>query len=210
MTIPSLVMMYVYYDQNNDIKAITPSLDPVLEKQYTTITMPLRDVEPFLTGRRNTFDYTIKRMSRHGGDKYTLARKGVNINLTRTEDRYLTKVEHIKSDGVPIVKITGDAVNQKLYISLDPAFKDLLWTGTEDQKNDVSEFINRPPAPVYLTKQGNPYHILHTTYFLPKQLFDEEKLRFDVSANVDIENTDAYTKKIVSSYGYYVRKQNVI
>lgn len=209
MTTPSLVMMYVYYDQNSDIKAITPSLDTTLEKQYTVITLPLRDVEPFLTGRRNTFDYMIKRMSRHGGDKYILARKGVSINLTRTEDRYLTKIDDIKIGTVPIIKITGDAINSALYVSIDPVFKDLLWTGTESEKDDVSEFINRSPSPIYLTKKGNPYHILHTIMFLPKKLFDNERLKFAIDKDIDFENVDLYTKKIVSSYGYYIRKKNV-
>jgi hypothetical protein len=206
----SLVLMYVFYDKNGDIKAITPGLDPALSAEFSVATFPLPEVEMFLLGQRNPFDFSIKKILRAGGDKVKIVRKEYEVNLTRTLDNYLTQVEPLK-DQEPIIRIILNLYENSIKIHIDPLYKDLLTFGSEDEQDDVQAFINSPQSVLYFTKRNNPYHLLYPVVFSPKELFDKQTLEFDIGNELDLSNSSVYTKKLVNSYGYKIKgKKNVI
>jgi len=157
----------------------------------------------FLTGHRNPFDFKIKKIPRVGGDKFKLVRKESNISFTRNLDSYLTKVD-TSNDAEPIIRIATILNKNIISIKIDPIFKDLSVIGTDEEKEDVENFINHRPVTLYITKQNNPYHLLKTIVFSPKELFDKDALGFEFDAGLDLSHSSVYTKKIVSSYGYKI------
>lgn len=206
----SLVLMYVFYDKNGDIKAITPNLDPALSLEFSVATFPLTEVEMFLVGQRNPFDFSIKKITRAGGDKVKIVRKEYEVNLTRTLDNYLTQVDMLR-DQEPIIRIVLNLYENSIKLHLDPLYKDLLAFGSEDEQDDVQSFINFPQSVLYFTKKNNPYHLLYSISFKPRELFENQTLEYDFGNEVDLSNSSVYTKKLVNSYGYKIKgKKNVI
>ena len=60
----TLVLMYVFYDKNGDIKAITPILDENFSINFSSATFPLAEVEMFLTAQSSTFDYQVNKLTK--------------------------------------------------------------------------------------------------------------------------------------------------
>jgi len=200
----SLVLMYVFYDKNGDIKAITPSLDSALAAENSVATFPLPEVEMFLLGQRNPFDFSIKTIQRAGGNKVKIVRKEYEVNLTRTLDHYLTQVDTIRAQE-PIIRIILNLYENSIKLHIDPLYRDLLKFGTEDEQDDVQSFINHPQSVLYFTEKNNPYNLLYSITFQPKVLFNDQVLEFDFGNELDLSNSSVYTKKIVTSYGYKIK-----
>ena len=198
----SLVLMYVFYDVNGDIKAITPSLDENFAGSFSVATFPLPVVEKFLTGKSNTFDYKIKKVEKSSGIKYVLMKKFTTINYTRSLDSYLTKVETtaINEYNYSGIIIINDVVNKVFTVRLSKDIKDLYKNGTEEEQERVSDFLNKGPSTVYITKRNNPYHLLFSFVLTPRALFDTEKLYFNYTDTY--KDVSMYTKKLISGYEY--------
>ena len=198
-----LVLMYVFYDKNGDIKSISPMLDDHLASMFNVLTLPLEEVEMFLTAKRNTFDYQIKTVEKISGKTYKLIKKTVNIDYTRTLDNYLTKVENASLSN-NILTITNIISKKCMSVKLNDGYK-LAYTGnegTEDQLEDMTNFFNTTSSIVYLTKKNNPYHLLFSFTFNPKELLTSDTLYFNYEDDFDSINTSVYTKKLISGYGY--------
>lgn len=197
----SLVLMYVFYDKNGDIKAITPTLDEFFSNNFSSATFPLSEVEMFLTAQRNTFDYKVKQTDRISGTVFTLIKKQSNVNYTRTLDSYLTKVEDAKrfEDILTITNITDDNV---ISVEINKDFKELYIKNecTEEQQESIATFFTSGPSVVYLTKKNNPYHLLFSFTFTPIDLIRVDKLYFNYTG--DYTDTSVYTKKLIIGYGY--------
>jgi hypothetical protein len=205
----SLLLMYVYYDKNGDIKAITPSLDVSLSDQCAVATFPLTEVEAFLTGQKKTFDYTVKKIQRAVGESFKISRKEYKINLARSLENYITQVSTAR-DEEPILTITAYLGSSTIKLEIDPLFKDLLDSG-HDAEEDVQNFINHPSSALYFTRKNNPYHLLHTLVYKPRVLLDSGSMIFELKDTIDLSNSSVYTKKIVASYGYKIRgRRNVV
>ena len=192
-------MMYVFYDKNGDIKAITPSLDESFSNTYSIATFPLNDVEMFLTAQKNTFDYYIKKIDTVTGSTHKLIKKQSTINYTRTLDSYLTKVEDVTSKG-SIITIVNNTTKKVISINLLKDFKEMYNYGTDEEKESVSDFLKKGPSTIYLTKKNNPYWLLSSFSFTPAELFEKEILYFNYENKYN--NTSIYTKKLINSYGY--------
>lgn len=201
----SLVLMYVYFDQNGDIKAITPTADTGLSQQYTQTMLPLADVEPFLTGKRSSFDYIIKSVKKLAGNTYVLAKKFSNVNLARSLDSYLTKVEN-DSQVEPAIKIVAYTNWNGMALILNEAYKELYDIGTDEEKEKIEEFLTSGISYVYITEKSNPYNLFYDFSFLPKELYDAGKLEFKLPDEIDLRNSSAYTKRLVSSYSYTIKE----
>lgn len=195
----TLVLMYAFYDRNGDIKAITPSLDENFAATHSVATFPLSEVEGFLVGSKNTFDYRIKKVEKLAGITYKLVKKYSAISYTRSLDSYLTKIEPAKITDNTIT-IVNDVVNKVISVHLAKEFKEMYENGTEEEQEDVSDFLNKGPSTMYVTKKNNPYHRMFSFTFTPKMLFDAEKLYFNYKDNYN--DVSIYTKKLISGYGY--------
>lgn len=199
----SLVLMYVFFDANGDIKAITPSLDEALSKDFTSATFALFEVEAFLTGKQNPFDYTVKSTQKVGGVKYSIAKKFSDIVYTRTLDNYLTKISSTRSVDT-ILNIVNNTREKVITLSLDSNFRDMLSNGSEDEQDDASAFLNSGNSLIYITDKNNPYVLRYTINYSPKVLFNQTKQYFEYAC--DLEDSSAYTKKIIGKYCYKERE----
>jgi hypothetical protein len=195
----TLVLMYVFFDKNGDIKAITPSLDEEYSAIYSFATFPLQEVEGFLLAQKNTFDYQVKKVQKLAGTTHKLVKKYYGISYTRTLDSYLTKVEEARQSDNTII-IVNDTVNKNISIHIAREFKEMYEHGTDEEQENISDFLNRGPSTIHITKKNNPYYRLYSVTFTPRILFNADKLYFDYTG--DYTNVSVYTKKLISGYGY--------
>lgn len=191
--------MYVFFDSNGDIKAITPSLDDGFNNTHSVATFPLEDVEMFLTAQKNTFDYHIKKIDKITGSTYKLTKKQSTISYTRTLDSYLTKIENTTPKG-NIITVVNNTKDRVISIELLKEFKEIYKNGSEDEQESVSDFLKKGTSILYLTKKNNPYWLLFSFSFIPQDLFEKEILYFNYENNYN--DTSVYTKKLINSYGY--------
>lgn len=196
-----LILMYVFYDKNGDIKAITPIPDENYSVNFFMATFPLAEVEMFLTAQKNTFDYSVKSIEKLTGTTYALVAKKININRTRALNTYLTKVDGIITEGNTVI-ITNDTNKGRITVELNAILKKIYMQKhlPENQLDLFDDLLNSGTSTVYLTKRNNPYHLLFSFSFLPKSLFSVDKLYF--SYNNSYTDTSVYTKKVLDGYGY--------
>lgn len=193
----SLVLMYVYFDVNGDIKAITPSLDEGLARTCRVSTFPLDQVEPFLKGQKNTFDYKVKSVEKDDSISYMLTQK-IQVTYARSLDNYLTQISTELEN--PIISLTH-YISEKLFIlRISKAFKRMEGEGTPMQQEDVEDFLRKGQTTIYITRKNNPYEMFYSISFLPKVLFENGEISYTYRG--EFYNTSAYTKKIVNGYRY--------
>lgn len=197
----TLILMYVYYDANGDIKAITPISDVSLSNEFSCAMFPISEVEVFLSGKRNPFNFTVSKIKKITGETYKLVKKQTDVFLTRTLDNYLTKVG-LFNESETILKIIINSSERKIILMLDNAYKELYKTGSEEQQEDIDSFINHNTSELYFTKRNDPYYLYHTISFVPKEIFEKDEVVFEYHNGIDLSNSSVYTKKILSSYGY--------
>jgi len=200
----SLVLMYVYYDNEGDIKAISPTPDISHKEFFNSATFPLTEVESFLTGMRNPFDYSIKEFQRAGSKSFRIARKVSTISLTRTLDNYLTRVDN-NPDEIPTIQISINLIDKNVRLRIDEQFVNMHKIGTEEEQEDAEAFIKSGLSSLYVTKKNDPYSRLFTIIFSPKELFEKGNLYFAYDETLDFSNASVYTKKIVKNYGFTIR-----
>lgn len=207
----SLVLIYVYYDKTGDIKAITPVPDDNLSSEFEYTMLALAEVEGFLRGQKNSFDYRIKKIYTAAGDaKHALVKKHLDVAVTRSLDSYLTQVSEIEASN-SVIQIITNPNTCKITLLLNKDYKALQETGTIEEREGLLDFAESGPSTVYITRKNNPYHLLYTLSFVPKLLLDETRMEFKYPETIDLRNSSAYTKRLVSNYVYAVRKgRNVV
>lgn len=196
--------MYVYFDKNGDIKAITPNATEMYSGIYKHIMLPLEQVEDFITGKKNTFDYVIRAIKLLGAETFKLTRKHSNITIARSLDVYLTEVK-TKSVSEPIIKIVTNISQKLITVTLNQAFKDLYTEGTSEDIGKIDDFFNTGPSAIYITEKNNPYNLYTKINFTPRTLFDSLNISVPTPDHVDLRNSSAYTKRLVESYCYIVK-----
>jgi hypothetical protein len=197
-----LVMMYVFFDADGEIKAIAPSPDLSLSSQFKYVTFPLADVEMFLESKRNPFDFYIKEIKRFNAVNYKITRKEVAFLALRTLDNYLTKVEE-RPEYEPFISIRNKPGTKKISVSTSVEFKNMK-IGTDEEQDEVNNFLMRPEIVLYFTEQNNPYHLLYTVRCSPRTIYEDA---FYVDYEMDLKGVSVYTKKVINSYGYYEDKE---
>lgn len=198
-----LEMMYVYFDANGDIKTISP--DPIIvSESYSVRTFPLPEVEEFLTGKKNPFDYYVKATKSIAGPTHKITRKQVlDINYVRTLDNFLTEIQTMPKSSDAFVLIENIIAEKKIKITLNKVVKVLLEDGSDTDQETVTSFINHASASLFFTRKSDPYSLLHTLIFSPKELFDKSELYWDYA--VDLSNSSVYTKILLDGYSYRIK-----
>jgi hypothetical protein len=198
-----LEMMYVYFDINGDIKTISP--DPVIvSDSYTVATFPLSEVKDILEGNKNPFDFYVKSSKGIGGTTHKITRKQVlEVSYVRTLDNFLTEVGTMKKSADAFVLIENFTKEKKIKISLNAVVKMLLNEGDDKDQETVTSFINNPSTSLFFTRKKDPYFLLHTLIFSPRELFEKSELFWDY--NVDLSASSVYTKKLLDGYSYRIR-----
>ena len=200
-----LEMMYVYFDSNGDIKTISP--DPIIASEtYSVATFPLSEVENFLTGKKNPFDFYVKSSKGIGiiGTTYKITRKqSLEINLIRTLDNFLTEVKTMSKSADAFLLIENMVKEKKIKISLNKSVRNLLEEISDTEQETIDSFINYPLASLFFTRKGDPYFLLYTLIFSPKELYEKRELYWDYT--VDLSSSRAYTKKLLDGYSYRIK-----
>lgn len=202
----TLILMYVYFDINGDIKMISP--DPVLENNgvYEVATFPISDVEGFLTSKKNSYDFFVKVIKRPTGPEYKILRKqALEINYTRTLDQFLTEITTLPKGGDATILIENYIEDRYIRFSLSPIIRIMRYEGTDDEQDTALGFINYPKMFFFFTKKHDPYYHIHSMEVVPRALFDEGEII--VSYKEDLSASSLYTKKIVDKYSYITKKK---
>ncbi len=198
----ALIMMYVFYDRNGDIKAITPTLDEYFSTIFHSATFPLTEVDGFLRAEKNTFDYQVKKFETLTSEICKIVKKKSQIAYIKTLDNYLTKVEDVDGNHNTLI-ITNNVSDRVIGIELTKDFKELIKLGDNETQDIINEFMNCGPSMIYITAKNNPYHLLFSFSFTPAALVDARTLYFKY--NDVCSDTSAYTKKLIAGYGFKER-----
>lgn len=199
-----LEMMYVYFDTNGDIKRISPdqTSDQTSDKEkYNVCTFPLSDVEEFLRGKRNPFNFMVKTTRAITGETYSIVKKQtVNTSQVRTLDSFLTEVTTSLHDYdiVVIENILNERV-VKIYLDKDASVA--IKESNDAELLDL--FLAHKDAFLFFTRKHDPSYLEHTIVFSPHELLDRNYLEFKY--DIDLSNSSLYTKKIINRYNYIVR-----
>jgi hypothetical protein len=192
-------MMYVYFDKNGDIKAISGTLNDRFA-EFEVATFPLEEIKIFLADKNaaNPGDYSVSKIKRLDGVKYSLVKKNKEIVYTRTLDGYLCKVPPITNKTM--VSITNNTVDRIIRVSFRQDMIDGYNDGTGENISEIYDFLDLGPLDIYVTEKNNPYSLLYHFKYIPGELFDKGVLYFKYK--MDLTNTSVYAKKLNNSYGY--------
>jgi len=200
----TLIMMYVYFDAQGNIKAISPDADSLSASLYGSAMFPLADVESFLTAKKNTFDFYVKSMETFNKVEYKILRKKqIEISKVRAADTYLTEITSTRVQKDTIILIENFISLKQLKITITPELRTLKEEGSVEAQESIVNFINTPAATLFFTKKQDPYFLIHSFLFSPKTLFDEGSLTIDYEKN--LKNLSVFTRRIINRYTYIER-----
>ena len=196
-----LIMMYVYFDDTGDIKAISPDLIDTYTGVYKVATFPLSEVEPFLTSKRNTFNYYIKTVIKGFTSNYVIIQKqAIQLNSLRKLDSYLVDVSRIECSPNTLVAIHNDTQSRIVTLTLNPELMTLRTDGTKAEKEYIEAFIRLSVISLYFTKKNDPYYLIYTLNFMPDKLYENGELVFEL--DIDLSNLSVFTQQIENGYSY--------
>lgn len=191
-----LVMMYVYFDSDGNIKSIAPDPDAFSSASYGTAMFPLSEVEPFLTAKKSTFDYYISVVKKLLSVEYKLVRKVTPaIAQLRLLDSFLVELKHITDE--PVIAIENYVSAKQIKISLSPDAKEV------DENNVLDDFAKMPTSYLFFTKKNDPYFLVHTITFSPNELVNTGSITIPYENN--LAGLSVFTKKIINDYSYTER-----
>lgn len=201
----TLIMMYVYFDSTGNIKAISPDADSMNATLYSSAMFPLADVEPFLTAKKNTFDFYVKVIETFTKIEYKITRKQqIQISNIRVADAFLSEINSYRIQKDTIILIENFISLKQLKITITPELKILQQEGSPEAQDNIINFINTPTAALFFTKKHDPYFLIDTILFSPKGLFDNGTLTIEYKK--DLENLSVFTKRIINLYTYIERE----
>lgn len=196
----TLPMMYVYFDEKGEMKAISPQLSSLDEGMHVASIL-LSEVEGFITGKKNTTEYSVRTI-KNGGNTYHKITKKVPpvISHIRSLDNFLTEIHTMPRSKDAYVLIENNLKEKTIIIRLGGLIKILAAEGTDEEQEQIRLFSSHLSTTLYFTEEGNPYSLLYTLEFSPQKLFLSEELHF--SYNIDLSKTSVYTKRLLDRYSY--------
>ena len=200
----TLIMMYVYFDTDGNIKAISPDADALSASLYSSAMFPLTEVEAFLTAKKNTFDFYVKSIETFSKVEYKILRKKqIEISKVRAVDTYLTEITSNRLQKDTIILIENFISLKQLKITITPELRTLKDEGSVDAQESIVNFINTPTATLFFTKKQDPYFLIQSFVFSPKVLFEEGALILNYEK--DLKNLSVFTRRIINRYTYIER-----
>jgi hypothetical protein len=200
----TLIMMYVYFDTAGEIKSIASDPSTAFSDTYSLITTPLDEVDSFLTGRKNPFDYYVKTVSRLGIVSYKITRKAViGTNTLRSVDTFLTELLAYNRGSDANIFVENFVESKTLKISVNPDIKTLLECGSDVEIEKLTSLVNTPLLYLFFTKKNDPHFLLKTISVSPKELFNCSAVHINYAE--DLSDASVFTKKLIDGYGYITR-----
>jgi hypothetical protein len=191
-------MINVYFDNKGSILAVTPEIDHTFSDK-SVATFPLEDVNMFLTGMVSLSNYTVVCTELKDKKVYKLLKKVTRVSYVRSIDNYPVKINPL-ADVKRTILIENRIKEKVIAITIDKEFKGMYNNGTDEQQEIVSDFLSQGLTSVYITRRNDPYFLLLTVKFLPKQLFDEDSVY--INYDDECNDTSAYAKRIIGGYTY--------
>lgn len=191
-------MINIYFDTKGNIRSVTPVKDENFSK-LEVAEFPLSMVEMFLTGKASLSNYLIDKFKIKGTVAHKITKKSRDTVYVRSIDNYPVKIDVISDVGRTVI-IENRVKEKVIAISIDNKFKNLYDKGTEEEQEAVANFLEQGTTSVYITQKNEPYFLLFTVRFLPRQLFNEGTLY--INYEDDCYSTSAYAKRIIGGYTY--------
>lgn len=192
----TLPMMYVYFDTTGSIKSISPSLIS-LEEGISVATLLLSEVDDFLVGKKSVTDYYMKRLGTH----YKLTKRIIpTANQVRSLDNFLTEIHTMPKSKDAYVLIENYPKSKTIRISINDIVMILAEEGTDEDQERVKAFSVQAKSFLFFTEPRNPFALIYTLEFSPKELLRDKELLF--SYGVDLSNVSVYTKRLIERYSY--------
>lgn len=184
-------MMYVYFDVAGNIKGISGSLTDIFSG-YEYAMFPLSEIPA------DPSTHIINTVKRLDGIKHILVKKNKEIILARTLDGYLCKIPSMTNKTM--ISITNNTVDKLIKISFRQDIIQMYHAGSAENVDEIFDFLNLGPLDIYITEKNNPYNLLYSFKYTPKELFDKGILYFNYKT--ELKNISVYAKKASIGYGY--------
>ena len=199
-----LILMYVYFDQAGDIKAISPDTISSYAGVYSSATFPLSQISIFLEGKANTFNYFIKKDVKGFSSQYLITPKSsVQVSNLRTLDSYLVDISKNTDLDNSIMYVHNDTLARSITVVINPDFVRLLDSGTDSEKKFVESFINIGEISLFFTRKNDPYYLNFTLDFRAAELCKAGTLYLE--HDLDLSKSSVFTRKITNGYRYIER-----
>ena len=199
-----LILMYVYFDQAGDIKAISPDVISSYTGVYSSATFPLSQVSMFLEGKVNTFNYFVKKDVKGFSGEYFIAPKSsVQVSSLRTLDSYLVDISKNTEVENSMMYIHNDTLARSITVVINPELNRLQENGNDSEKKFVEAFINIGEISLFFTKKNDPYYLHFTLDFQVAELYRAGTLYLE--HDLDLSKSSVFTRKITNGYRYIER-----
>ena len=200
----TLEMMYVYFDKAGDIKCIAPESSDELVSEFRFAMFPINDVEMFLTGKKNSFDYFVETIKRVVDVSYRITRKPVlELNQTRLVENYLVEIMPLPRSKDATILIENSLQEREITISLNPGVRSLLIDGTDAEQDVLRKLVNTQLSSLFFTRKHDPYFLITTISFSPKLLFSKSFIK--IQYEDDLSSASLFTKRLLDGYSYSVK-----
>lgn len=185
--------MFVYFDENGNIKSITPVANPDLE-ELRSAEVSVEEATPFLKGTKNIHRYAVVQ------DKETEQFKFVSKEEDKAElstiNQFLTEVTNEYHNDYDIM-IEHDVRRKHLRVTMSGTGDDAA--ATRMKKTLVSNFKK---LTFYFTLFGDP-NMLVCTFDVPVSELKNGQVYINLEHHGDeLNNATLFTKKVLGKYHY--------
>ena len=203
-----IIMMFVYYDERGDIRAICPAPDGQFENQGCKyVTVPFPEVEDFLTSAKNPFNYHIETKRKNGVDIVKLLPKQVRqVSYLRSINNYLSEINYQNEEANAII-IENNVEDKILKIWIDPFLKIQVDDEECEDQEKLINFRSLPKINFYFTTKNDPSFLIKTISLEPKKLFSNSFI--EISYVENLNEASLFTKKYFEYYSYIVKKGSI-
>jgi hypothetical protein len=190
------IIMHVYFDKVGNIKVISPTVDEnISDLDYCKVSFT--EVENFLTGTANTYDFYVSNISKTNIPEYKITKKEIFDKIfLRTIDSYLTQVPQDNITHNAAIIIENFISNKKIRIIINGNFIRL----SKSNDIDLTSLITPDLIPLYFTKKNDPYFLLHKLMFSTETLFSKQALFFEYTC--ELNDVSVFMHKSTDNYYY--------
>lgn len=189
---------HVYFDQQHNIKCITPVQDAELEKKFNSTIFPFKEVKDFITDVKSLKCYTlVKKKGKQ--TEYEFKPKILEVNYIRNVDAFLNEVVFNNKEQVHIL-ITNNLKDKTLNFKLDSTLRREFLNGFSYIDEENINVNGQKNINIYFTTKDNPQFLLKTISIGLQKLIANESYSISYKSNLD--NVSVFTKKIFDNYSY--------
>lgn len=183
-----MIIMYVYFNNDGDIKSISPSDKLMHDPVLNIAPVKFSEVELLLTGDQNLFNYTVRAIRTQTDVSYTIIPKDAPCRFTKSFNQ---SVMEISENNYAAISIVNDITTKQLLCNI------------------THPRLKLPPIiALYFTKKHDPY-ILIT---LKDLCIDDIKQHGAVCINYteDLQDASLFVYSSSDNYSYTILEKDGI